>query len=163
MPSLDPVWQVVKPDYKLLSVLGQGTFGQVVHGMHRKSRTNVAIKFIKTKFNNQVECKNILRELSLLRQFSEMKGNIFVTKLLDVILATDVPGSIEHATGIFFVMEHVPNDLKQMMKMVDNSCFEEDHIKIIFYNLLCALNFVHTANVMHRDIKPANLLIDSSC
>jgi serine/threonine protein kinase len=110
-----------------------------------------------------VECKNIFRELSLLRQFSEMKGNIFVTKLLDVKLATDGKDGIENATGMFFIMEHVPNDLKQMMKMVDNNCFEEEHVKIIFYNLLCALNFVHTANVMHRDIKPANLLIDSSC
>ena len=163
MPSLDPVWQIIKPDYKLLSILGQGTFGQVIHAMHRESRTNVAIKFIKTKFDNQVECKNIFRELSLLRQFSEMKGNIFVTKLLDVKLASDGKDGIENAKGMFFIMEHVPNDLKQMMKMVDNNCFEEEHVKIIFYNLLCALNFVHTANVMHRDIKPANLLIDSSC
>lgn len=92
-----------------------------------------------------------------------MKGNIFVTKLLDVKLASDGKDGIENATGMFFIMEHVPNDLKQMMKMVDNNCFEEEHVKIIFYNLLCALNFVHTANVMHRDIKPANLLIDSSC
>jgi serine/threonine protein kinase len=52
MPSLDPVWQIIKPDYKLLSILGQGTFGQVIHAMHRDSRTNVAIKYIKTKFDN---------------------------------------------------------------------------------------------------------------
>lgn len=34
---------------------------------------------------------------------------------------------------------------------------------VILYNSLCALNFLHTANVMHRDIKPSNLLIDNQC
>ena len=33
----------------------------------------------------------------------------------------------------------------------------------ILYNLLCSLNFLHTANIMHRDIKPANILVDADC
>ena len=28
------------------------------------------------------------------------------------------------------------------------------------YNLLCSLNFLHTANIMHRDIKSANILMN---
>ena len=41
--------------------------------------------------------------------------------------------------------------------------FTEDHIVTIFYNILCALNFLHSANVVHRDLKPANILIDGEC
>ena len=33
----------------------------------------------------------------------------------------------------------------------------------VVYNTLCALAFLHEANVMHRDLKPANILINSDC
>lgn len=31
------------------------------------------------------------------------------------------------------------------------------------YNLLCSLNWIHSAHVIHRDIKPSNILIDEDC
>jgi len=39
----------------------------------------------------------------------------------------------------------------------------ERHVITILYNLLCSLNFVHTANVIHRDLKPSNILISHEC
>ena len=39
----------------------------------------------------------------------------------------------------------------------------EEHIKVIVYNCLTSLNFVHSSNVMHRDLKPQNILIDDEC
>jgi len=41
--------------------------------------------------------------------------------------------------------------------------FTEEHIKVILYNLLCSINFLHSANVIHRDLKPANILVDGEC
>ena len=40
---------------------------------------------------------------------------------------------------------------------------EEDHVVSIIYNILSALNFVHSANIVHRDMKPANILMDDNC
>ena len=41
--------------------------------------------------------------------------------------------------------------------------FSDEHIKVVLYNLLCSINFLHSANVVHRDLKPANILIDGEC
>ena len=34
---------------------------------------------------------------------------------------------------------------------------------ILIYNMLCAIKFFHSANLMHRDIKPSNLMVDENC
>jgi serine/threonine protein kinase len=31
------------------------------------------------------------------------------------------------------------------------------------YNLISAVNFMHSANIVHRDLKPANILLDDRC
>jgi serine/threonine protein kinase len=39
----------------------------------------------------------------------------------------------------------------------------ESSIITIIYNLLKAMEFFHSTNLMHRDIKPANILISPDC
>ena len=62
---------------------------------------------------------------------------------------------------VFLVMECFDSDLKTLLAKSDQLQLKEDHVVIIIYNILCALNIVHTSNIMHRDIKPANILINT--
>lgn len=89
-----------------------------------------------------------------------MKRNIFTTKLIDII----VPKSSDF-DKIFLVMNYQALDLKKLFKdqKPEGFIFTEDHYKVIFYNLLCSINFLHSANIIHRDLKPANILIDQDC
>ena len=61
-------------------------------------------------------------------------------------------------------MEKGRGDLKQLLESVkQGTTLSEKHVVVIIYNLLCAINFIHSANIMHRDLKPANILIDDEC
>ena len=41
-----------------------------------------------------------------------------------------------------------------------NDITDENDIIVLLYNMIKALNFLHSANLIHRDIKPSNLLVD---
>lgn len=72
--------------------------------------------------------------------------------------------NLKNFQQIFMVMEYIESDLKKVLQSVSKgTLLEEDHIITIMYNSLCAINFMHTANLLHRDLKPANLLVDSNC
>lgn len=40
---------------------------------------------------------------------------------------------------------------------------EDIHKQYIVYQLLKALKYMHTGNILHRDLKPSNLLLNSDC
>ena len=99
--------------------------------------------------------KCTLRELSILNKLSSMKDNHFTTSIYDIIVPND---DFDNVTHIFLVMEYFDLDLKKLFSF-NTSGFGHSHFVIILYNLLCSVNFLHSANIMHRDLKPANVLL----
>lgn len=103
----------------------------------------------------------IWREIQLMKKLSKIKDNVFTTKLYNVIETEDAenPGT----KYVYLIMEYMTMDLQKIIEEnpFDNS--SEDHLIIIFYNLLCAMSFLHKLGLIHRDIKPANILIDENC
>lgn len=65
--KLSPDWKVTKEQFKLTEVLGEGSGGQVVKAVHRKSKVIVAIKKIDCSFNDLHHMKYVLREITILR------------------------------------------------------------------------------------------------
>ena len=60
-------------------------------------------------------------------------------------------------------MELETTDIRTLLHSGDKIEFGEDHMKHIMYNLLCAVNFMDSANIVHRDLKPANILMNDQC
>ena len=47
--------------------------------------------------------------------------------------------------------------------LVGEDILSTQHITFILYQVLKALKYVHSAQLLHRDLKPSNILINSDC
>ena len=43
---------------------------------------------------------------------------------------------------------------------MDNTSLELDHIRLFSFQLLRAVNFIHSAHIIHRDIQMSNVFIN---
>ena len=80
-------WSYLEPRYKFLEVAGRGGFGTVYKAKDRQLRQIVAVKHIKDIFKHNYAAKKVFRELSILKQLSNLdfKCN-FIAKLLKVVI-----------------------------------------------------------------------------
>lgn len=145
---------LVGSDYELKRVVGSGSYGSVAEAVHKASQKKVAIKKMDDIFDDNEDCKKMVREILLLKA---MMPTNYVTKILDIIEPTDM----NNYKDIYVVQEYVDADLKKVIK--SSLTLTELHVQVIIYNVLCSLKFIHSARILHRDIKPSNILIDEDC
>jgi mitogen-activated protein kinase 1/3 len=102
------------------------------------------------------------REIDLLYKFGKMNENKYTTQLLDAFYPEEADQDCQQLADIFLVMEFISHDLADL---IGDSSFsmKENQAKVIVYNILLSLKFLHTASVVHRDLKPGNILISSDC
>eukprot|EP01123_Difflugia_compressa_P015764 TRINITY_DN907_c0_g3_i1.p1 TRINITY_DN907_c0_g3~~TRINITY_DN907_c0_g3_i1.p1 ORF type:complete len:329 (-),score=45.89 TRINITY_DN907_c0_g3_i1:125-1111(-) len=61
---------------------------------------------------------------------------------------------------IYLVFEYMETDLHAVIRA---NILEDIHKRFIIYQLLKAIKYMHSAQVIHRDMKPSNLLLNSEC
>jgi mitogen-activated protein kinase 1/3 len=145
-------WKVILDYYQPVKVLGTGSYGHVIEAIHKQTKKKVAIKRVTCLFEDIVDTKRILREITLLR----FMKNQFVVELLDIIYEEDNP----NFDTIYLIFECAPSDLKKIIK--SSLYLNMLDVKLLVYHILCGLKYIHSCGVLHRDLKPGNILIDDN-
>lgn len=134
--------------YEIGPDLGEGTFSVVKLSKHLISEENVAIKILKkSRIKNKEDYDRIVREIKILKKIRHPH----LIQLFEIH---------EADKELFFVMEQA-NGGELYDYIVKHERIPEAEACHIFYQLVCAIEYLETIGVAHRDIKPENILLDS--
>jgi len=136
--------------FEIAQKLGKGAYGIVWKAIEKRSRQVVALKKCFDAFRNATDAQRTFREIMYLQALA---GHDNLIRLQHVVKA-------ENDRDIYLTFDHMETDLHAVIRA---SILEEIHKKYIIYQLLKALKFMHSAELLHRDIKPSNMLLNSDC
>nr|AZL94365.1 peroxiredoxin 1 [Nephromyces sp. MMRI] len=146
----DEVDKHVLRKYELIQKLGQGAYGIVWKASDRRNGEIVALKKIFDAFQNSTDAQRTFREIMFLQ---ELNGHQNIVKLMNVLKA-------ENDTDIYLIFDHMDTDLHAVIRA---KLLEEIHMKYIIFQLLRAIKYMHSGELLHRDMKPSNILLNSEC
>ncbi len=127
-------------------LLGEGSFGRVWKHVEPTTGECFAVKELKDINYLNRELK-IVREISIL---SALRGHPNIVSLLNIGLKNNV---------LYLLFEFFPIHLG----LANNDMLTKQHILSILYQILCGVDYIHSAGITHRDLKPSNILINEYC
>ncbi|XP_034665078.1 serine/threonine-protein kinase D1 isoform X1 [Drosophila subobscura] len=129
-------------------VLGSGQFGVVYGGVHKKTKREVAIKVIdKLRFPTKQE--------------AQLKNEVAILQNICHCGVVNLERMFETPERIFVVMEKLKGDMLEMILSHTRGRLSERVTKFLITQILIALKYLHSQNIVHCDLKPENVLLSS--
>ncbi|CAD5208606.1 unnamed protein product [Bursaphelenchus xylophilus] len=126
--------------YEVISIIGKGSFSQVLRVQHRLTKQFYAVKLV----SSDSDINAVNNELSILSRVQHP----FVIRLEEVLRG---------ANKLFIVMEMASGG-EMYDRVVSKGRYTETEARQALRMLLNGLAYLHDMKITHRDLKPENLL-----
>ena len=138
----------IQNDYKVLSILGQGAFSVVYKALHRKTECLRCIKKIKISNFTKADEESIMNEIKMLKVIDHP----YIMKIYEYYEKDDY---------IYIVTEYLAGG--ELFERIDKlTKFTEATAAGYISQILMALSYLHSKNIIHRDIKPENIVFETN-
>lgn len=134
-------------DFEILETLGTGSFGRVRLCKHKETQEYFAIKILKKQTILKLkQVEHIWNERNLLFEAnSPFTVNLFKC--------------FQDEFKLYMILEYVPGgELFTHIRKAGK--FPNDVAKFYTAEIVCAIEYLHSKNIVYRDLKPENVLLD---
>ncbi|KAJ1617860.1 mitogenactivated protein kinase putative [Pavlovales sp. CCMP2436] len=129
--------------YDIASKLGKGAYAVVFKAIDKKTKQVVALKKIFDAFQNATDAQRTFREIMYLQEIANHEN---IIRLQNVHKA-------DNDKDIYLVFDYMETDLHAVIRA---NILENIHKQYVIYQVLKALKYMHTADLVHRDLKALN-------
>nr|XP_020484925.1 MAP/microtubule affinity-regulating kinase 4-like isoform X3 [Labrus bergylta] len=134
-------------NYRLLKTIGKGNFAKVKLARHVLTGKEVAIKIIDKTQLNPTSLQKLFREVRIMKGLNHPN----IVQLFEVI---------ETDKTLYLIMEYASGG-EVFDYLVSHGRMKEVEARAKFRQIVSAVHYCHTKNIVHRDLKAENLLLDA--
>mmetsp|Transcript_3492 Transcript_3492/g.10813 ORF Transcript_3492/g.10813 Transcript_3492/m.10813 type:complete len:569 (-) Transcript_3492:713-2419(-) len=142
VPTLD--------DFKVVRVLGEGGFGQVIDVIKRDCGVHYAMKVMQKEVMKQNLGSSWRKKIASEQQIMSVLQHPFLVNL---------KYAFQNAEFLILVMDLVPSgDLSEFV--LTKRRLRPEQVRWVIMEVVEVLDYIHKQSILYRDLKPENLLID---
>ncbi|KAI8084286.1 camp-dependent protein kinase 10 [Gilbertella persicaria] len=147
-PIFDPYPALNIRDYELIETLGTGTFGRVWLSKQKNTKKYYAIKVLKKA--------DIVR----LKQVEHINSERQVLSQLNFPFIVQLYCTFQDSQSLFMLQEYViGGELFRHLRKAGR--FPADTARFYAAEIVLALEYLHSKDIIYRDLKPENILLDN--
>jgi len=134
-------------NYRLLKLIGRGSFAEVYLGEHQHLNTQAAIKVLNTHFTSEDKDRFYAEARTIARL-----THPHIVRILEFDVNDGFP---------FLIMEYAPNGTLRQ-RHPKGTRVPLDIVVSYIKQVANALQYIHTQKLIHRDVKPESMLLGNS-